>query len=69
MKRILFLVEDDELKISSSMFYVLDRDRDLKKLKEIEKDLWRLSKLSWHNFHYRFFNSIAIKQLFGERER
>jgi len=68
MKRIILLIEDDELRISSQMFFVWDCDKNLKQLKKIEGDLFNLSKASWHNFHYRFLNSLAVKQLFGKRE-
>jgi len=69
MKRVILLIEDDELRISSQMFFIRDSDKNMKKLKKIERDLFNFSGASWHNFHLRLFNRIAVKQLFGERAR
>jgi len=68
MKRIILLIEDNELKINSQMFFVKDSDKNMKKLKKIERDLFNFSGASWHSFHYRFLNNLAVKQLFGNRE-
>jgi len=68
MKKVIFMIEDNELDIISRMFFVRESDENLKKLKKIERELFTLSGASWHNFHYSFFNSLAVKQLFGERE-
>jgi len=67
MKRILFIVEDDDLKINTQLFYIPEHDKNIIKIKKIEKDLFNLSSCSWHNFHHRFLNYIAIKKLFGRR--
>jgi len=67
MKRVILMIEDNELNISSQMFFVHDSDKNSEKLKKIERVLFNLSSASWHNFHYRFFNNLAVKQLFGER--
>jgi len=69
MKRVILLIEDDELRISSQMFFVKDSDKNSKKLKKIERDLFNFSGASWHGFHYRLLNRIAVKQLFGKRAR
>jgi len=68
MKRILFVIEDNNLKIDSQMFYIYDYEKNIKKIKEVERILSGISACSWHNFHHRFLNWIAIKKLFGRRE-
>jgi len=67
MKRVIFMIEDNELNISSQMFFVRDSDKNSEKLKKIERELFNLSSASWHNFHHYFLNKLAVKQLFGER--
>jgi len=69
MKRVILLIEDDELRIASQMFFIKDSDKNMKKLKKIERDLFNFSGASWHGFHHRFLNNLAVKQLFGERAR